>query len=88
MSHRVKMHPDITYTSPDGFTGVLYNWHFDWWTGSWNYSMRITYEGKEVLHAYNAGPRNLEQLKKVVGRQHMTKLTELIKKIVEEEETE
>ena len=51
----------------NGFKGVLYNWHHDEWTAEWNYSMRVMDpEGQEVLHAYNATPKNADDLKKVV----------------------
>ena len=43
----------IEYISEDGYRGLLYNWHFDDWTGEWNYSMSIHDEtGFEVLHSY------------------------------------
>lgn len=57
----------IEYTSEDGYRGLLYNWHFDDWTGEWNYSMSIYDKtGFEVLHSYNASPKNKEELKRVV----------------------
>lgn len=57
----------IKYTSPDGHEGILYNWHHDSWTGEWNYSMSIRdKDGFEVLHAYNASPKTLKELKDVV----------------------
>lgn len=57
----------IRYKSENGYSGVLYNKHRDDWTGEWNYSMRIyDSDGKEVLHAYNAKPKTLGELAKVV----------------------
>ena len=56
----------IEYTSEKGLTGTLYNWHqgFD---GGWAYEMSVRNRGGvELLHAYNAAPKNLEELKKVV----------------------
>lgn len=57
----------MEHTSENGYKGILYNWHYDDWTGEWNYSMRIYGpDGKEVLHAYNATPKTLDELAKVV----------------------
>ena len=57
----------IEYVSDDGYKGVLYNWHYDDWTNEWNFSMSIRDKGGyEVLHAYNASPKTIEELKEVV----------------------
>ena len=58
----------LEYVSKAGYKGVLYNWHYDDWTGEWNYSMSIKdKDGYEVLHAYNATPKTMDELKKVVN---------------------
>ena len=57
----------IEYSSEDGYRGLLYDWHFDNCTGEWNYSMSIKdKDGYEVLYAYNATPKTIDELKKVV----------------------
>lgn len=62
------MEKTIKYTSDDGYTGLLYNWHYDDGTEEWNYSMSIRdMDGYEVLHAYNASPRTMDELKRVVN---------------------
>ena len=54
----------LEYVSKAGYKGVLYNWHFDEWTGEWNYSLSVKdKDGYEVLHAYNASPKTMEELK-------------------------
>ena len=59
----------IAYTSGKGYKGILYNWHCDNWTGEWHYSMMIfDRDGKEMLHAYNASPKTIQELKNVVER--------------------
>ena len=56
----------IEYTSEAGYKGVLYNWHYDDLTGEWNYSLSVKdKDGYEVLHAYNASPKTMEELKSV-----------------------
>lgn len=67
------MGENIEYISEKGYKGHLYNWHFDDWTGEWNYSMSIRdKDGFEVLHAYNAAPKTLEELKRVVNHEGFT----------------
>ena len=56
----------IVYTSPTGWKGSLYGWHNDPFCG-WRYSMSIYDDtGKEVIHAYNANTRTLDELKRIV----------------------
>lgn len=58
----------IEYVSKGGIKGILYNWHYDDWNGEWHYSMRILdKDGYETLHAYNAMPKTMDELKKVVN---------------------
>lgn len=59
----------IEYTSASGVKGILYHWHRDEITEEWRYSMLILdRHGREILHAYNAAPKTVEQLKHVVDR--------------------
>ena len=64
-----RQHKEIRYTGANGYEGVLYNWHKDDYTdGEWNYSMSIrNLAGREVLHAYNATPKTIEELARVVN---------------------
>lgn len=72
----------IEYTSEAGYTGFLYDWHYDPFCG-WHYCMIIRdAAGKNVLHSYNARPKSLEELKSVVDRQ--PELWELLKQEMEE----
>ena len=64
------MEKEIEYTAPSGNHGRLYNLHFDDWTGKYTYSMSVrNKDGYEVLHAYNAAPRTLKELKNVVDNE-------------------
>jgi hypothetical protein len=55
---------NIEYTDEDGKRGILYNWHCDSWTREWHYTMSIyDRDGFEILHAYNAAPKTVEELK-------------------------
>ena len=57
----------IKYTSPNGYTGILYDWHESDLFDEFHYQMSIRDEGGiEVLHAYNATSKTLEELKKIV----------------------
>lgn len=71
--NKADMPETIEYVAKGGMKGVLYNWHYDDWTGEWNYSMRILdKDGFETLHAYNATPKTMKELKHVVDTQPWT----------------
>ena len=54
----------MEYVSKAGYKGILYNLHYDESTGEWNYSLSVKdKDGYEVLHAYNASPKTMEELK-------------------------
>lgn len=60
----------IEYVNEKGFKGVLYNLHDDWNGTEKLYEMSIyDPDGYEVTHAYNAAPKNLEDLKNVVNNE-------------------
>lgn len=60
----------IEYVSENGYKGVLYNLHDDYNGTEKLYEMSIyDADGYEVTHAYNASPKNLEELKNVVERE-------------------
>ena len=56
---------EFSYTSENGYTGWLYDYHENF--GKRYYQLSIRDRNKhEVLHAWNAAPKTLEELKKVV----------------------
>ena len=58
---------NIEYVSKDGYKGILYDWHNDPYCG-WMYQMSIySPGGREVLHSYNAKPKNIKELIEVVN---------------------
>lgn len=74
------MHDDIVYKSEDGYTGVLYDYHNDPYCGE-NYQLSIRdKDGYEVLHAYNASPKTLEELKDAVEHRGSFLIREMAKR--------
>ena len=60
----------IEYVSESGKKGVLYNLHDNYDGTEKLYEMSIyDPDGYEVTHAYNAAPKNIEELKNVVERE-------------------
>lgn len=60
----------IEYVNEKGFKGVLHNPHDDLRGMDKVYEMSVyDPDGFEVTHAYNAAPKNLEDLKNVVNNE-------------------
>jgi len=60
---------EIRYISNNGYRGCLYDPHYDHDKMFYQMSIRNK-NGIEVLHAFNATPKTVEELKKVVDEYH------------------
>ena len=60
----------IEYLSERHFRGSLYDYHRNPFTDKWYYQMSVFAPGgREILHAFYATPKTVQELKNVVERE-------------------